>query len=93
MVVVGAVLVLGGCSGGSDWIVVEQFDNGPVGGPPGASEGLRKVRKGDHPTAGKNWKQVDPASLTPEERRELGLDEVRGDRKRDGDAIKPVGRP
>jgi hypothetical protein len=88
--VVAVALVLAGC-GGNDWEVVEQFDNGPMGGPRGASEGFKKVHRGDLPTPGKNWKHVDPATLTPEQRRDLGLDEVRGDNKRDRNAARLPG--
>jgi hypothetical protein len=48
--------------------LVEQFDNGPLGGPPGASEGYIWVGKDDHPSPGKNWRDVDPKTLTPEQK-------------------------
>lgn len=48
-------------------VLVEQFDNGPVGGPEGGSEGLRWVRRGEMPTPGKNWKPVDPKTRTTAE--------------------------
>ena len=48
--------------------LVEQCDNGPVGGPPGASEGYFWVGRDDHPTPGKNWRDVDPKTLTPEQK-------------------------
>jgi hypothetical protein len=82
------MIVVRGCGGGSGGrVLVEQFDNGPVGGPPGPSEGFTWVDEDDRPTPGKHWKRVDPMTLTPEQRRELGLDELRGDRKR-GDAAR-----
>ncbi len=60
------VLAVQSCVGGRQ--LVEVFDNGPVGGPPGGSEGYRWVRKGDLPPAGKGWRITDPATLTPEQR-------------------------
>lgn len=48
--------------------LVEVFDNGPVGGPRGASEGYIWVGKNDHPPPGKTWAPTDPESLTPEQK-------------------------
>lgn len=48
--------------------LVEQFDNGPPGGPEGESEGYRWVGADDRPTEGKCWKTVDPDTLTPQQR-------------------------
>lgn len=48
--------------------LVEVFDNGPVGGPRGASEGYIWVRRDDHPPPGKTWAPTDPESLTPEQK-------------------------
>ena len=58
--------MLRGCHGGQR--LVEVFDNGPVRGPSGPSEGYRWVGADEHPPAGKGWKPVDPATLTPEQR-------------------------
>lgn len=52
--------------------LIEQCDNGPAGGPPGASEGYFWVHPGDHPSAGKNWRDVDPKTLTPEQKSRIG---------------------
>lgn len=75
LVVVGAVFCVGvfvahGCLGGRH-VLVEQFDNGPVGGPPGASEGYIWVREGDEPSSGKGWKRTDPATLTPAQKQRI----------------------
>ncbi len=48
--------------------LVEVFDNGPVGGPSGASEGYIWVGEGDLPPPGKSWKPTDPDTLTSEQR-------------------------
>jgi len=48
--------------------LVEQFDNGPVGGPTGGSEGYIWVGKDDEPSPGKHWRDVDPKSLAPEQK-------------------------
>ncbi len=48
--------------------LVEVFDNGPVGGPAGASEGYIWVGSDDLPPPGKTWGPVDPEKLTPEQR-------------------------
>lgn len=62
-------LLIRGCH--SDPRLVEQFDNGPVGGPRGESEGYRWVGQHDEPTAGKTWKPVDPDTLTPDQRKRI----------------------
>ncbi|MBU6413366.1 MAG: hypothetical protein KGS45_07815 [Planctomycetes bacterium] len=48
--------------------LVEVFDNGPVGGPSGPSEGFIWVGKGDRPPPGKSYRPTDPATLTPEQK-------------------------
>ncbi len=68
-VAAGAVLALRGCHGGQR--LVEVFDNGPVGGPPGPSEGYKWVGRDDLPPAGKGWKPVDPDTLTPEQHKRI----------------------
>lgn len=82
MLMLGVAVMLGaalmpGCR--RDRQLVEQFDNGPPGGPAGASEGYYWVDPSDRPTPGKNWKPVDFKSLTPEERKR-----IRGDLAGDG---------
>lgn len=67
--VLGSALAVRGCQSGQR--LVEQFDNGPIGGPPGASEGYRWVGTSDHPSPGKSWKTVDPDALTPEQRQRI----------------------
>lgn len=56
---------------GSRSRLVEQFDNGPFGGPPGGSEGYYWVHASDLPTPGKHWRSVDPATLTPEQKKQI----------------------
>lgn len=58
-----------GCHGGRR--LVEVFDNGPVGGPRGPSEGYRWVGKDDAPPPGKTWQPVDPSTLSNEERERI----------------------
>lgn len=63
---IAAVMCLPGCQGGAR--LVEVFDNGPVGGPQGESQGYRWVGADDMPPEGHTWKPVDFETLTPEER-------------------------
>jgi hypothetical protein len=65
-----SVFIAHGCLGGRSTLV-EQFDNGPVGGPEGASEGYIWVREGDNPSPGKHWKRTDPDSLTPDQKKRI----------------------
>ncbi len=51
--------------------LVEVFDNGPVGGPQGASEGYIWVGKNDNPPPGKSWAPTDPEKLTPEQKKRI----------------------
>lgn len=51
--------------------LVEVFDNGPVGGQPGPSEGYIWVGQNDMPPCGKHWKPTDPATLTAEQRKRI----------------------
>jgi hypothetical protein len=64
-----SLAALRGCHGGQR--LVEVFNNGPVGGPPGGSDGYRWVRADDLPSAGKSWKPVDIDTLTPEQRKRI----------------------
>jgi len=48
--------------------LVEVFDNGPVGGPHGPSEGYIWVGKNDNPPPGKTWAPTDPKTLTDEQK-------------------------
>lgn len=66
---ISVVALLAGCD--SRRVLVEQFDNGPVGGPRGASEGYFWVSESDDPTLGKSWKRIDPATLTEEQRKRI----------------------
>ncbi len=65
-VTIGALVSLRGCHG--DRRLVEVFDNGPVGGPPGGSQGYRWVGVHDNPPPGNGWKTVDYNTLTPQQR-------------------------
>jgi hypothetical protein len=51
--------------------LVEVFDNGPVGGPQGASEGYVWVGEKEMPPPGKTWAPVDPDTLTPEQKKRI----------------------
>ena len=51
--------------------LVEVFDNGPVGGPQGASEGYIWVGEDDNPPPGKSWAPVDAATLTAEQKKRI----------------------
>jgi len=51
--------------------LVEVFDNGPVGGPRGASEGYLWVGTNASPPPGKTWAPTDPETLTPEQRKRI----------------------
>lgn len=51
--------------------LVEVFDNGPVGGPRGPSEGYIWIGENQNPPPGKTWAQVDPDTLTPEQRKRI----------------------
>lgn len=55
--------------------IIEQFDTGPVTQDgftrPGKSEGIFWVDITDQPAPGKQWRGVDPDSLTPEQKRNL----------------------
>jgi hypothetical protein len=66
---VGSFALLRGCH--ANQRLVEQFDNGPIRGKPGPSEGYFWVGPDDHPSAGKHWKPTDPATLTPEQRQRI----------------------
>lgn len=59
------------CNGGGQRRLVEVFDNGPVGGPGGASEGYVWVGTNADPPPGKSWAPVDPDSLTAEQRKRI----------------------
>lgn len=60
------------CNGGfGRQRLVEVFDNGPVGGPQGASEGYIWVGKNDHPPPGKSWAPTDPDKLTAEQKQRI----------------------
>jgi hypothetical protein len=67
------VLIARGCA--SRDRLVEQFDNGPLlpGGfsNPGPSEGYYWVRESDGPSPGKQWRQVDPDTLTTAQRKQI----------------------
>lgn len=66
---VGVGVGVGGCARGTR--LVEVFDNGPAGGPPGGSMGYRWVGVDEKPTAGNGWKTVDYNTLTPEQRKRI----------------------
>jgi hypothetical protein len=51
--------------------LVEVFDNGPVGGSQGPSEGYIWVREDDLPAPGKTWAPVDPATLTADQKKRI----------------------
>jgi hypothetical protein len=51
-----ATVALTGCE---ETRLVEQFDNGPVGGPQGPSEGIRRVGVNELPPTGKSWQPVE----------------------------------
>jgi hypothetical protein len=51
--------------------LVEVFDNGPLGGTPGPSEGMMWVGKHDLPPPGKSWKPIDPATLTDAQKQRI----------------------
>jgi hypothetical protein len=51
--------------------LVEVFDNGPVSGPRGPSEGYIWVGENQNPPPGKSWAPVDPDSLTPEQQQRI----------------------
>lgn len=51
--------------------LVEVFDNGPVGGPQGPSEGYIWVGKNDNPPPGKTWAPVDENTLTPQQKKRI----------------------
>ncbi|XVJ59626.1 MAG: hypothetical protein HEQ23_09565 [Tepidisphaera sp.] len=55
--------------------LIEQFDMGPVTRNgltmPGKSEGYFWVDQTDQPTEGKQWRNVDPDTLTPEQKDKL----------------------
>lgn len=59
----------------SGWLgqqrLVEVFDNGPVGGPRGPSEGYMWVGRNDNPPPGKTWAPIDPETLTAEQRKRI----------------------
>lgn len=65
------MLVLGTLAGCGERRLVEVFDNGPVGGPQGASEGYVWVGEKDMPPPGKTWAPVDPNALTPEQKKRI----------------------
>lgn len=67
---VGGLVSLYACQANRQRLV-EVFDNGPIGGPPGESEGYIWVGANEEPTEGKNWKTVDEKSLTDEQRRRI----------------------
>ena len=52
--------------------IVEQFNTGPAGGPWGHASGNIEcylwVRKNDNPPPGSGWADVDPNSLTDEQK-------------------------
>ena len=68
-VLVGCGLLIASCQ--SQQRLVEVFDNGPVGGPAGASEGYIWVGKDDLPPPGKGWKPTDPATLSDEQKKRI----------------------
>ena len=60
------------CNGGfGQRRLVEVFDNGPVGGPRGSSEGYIWVGENDHPPPGKSWAPTDPETLTAEQKKRI----------------------
>lgn len=65
------MLVLGTLAGCGERRLVEVFDNGPVGGPQGASEGYVWVGEKEMPPPGKTWAPVDPDALTPEQKKRI----------------------
>ena len=74
--IAGAAVALGtlyACNGGGfgQRRLVEVFDNGPVGGPQGSSEGYIWVGKNDHPPPGKSWAPTDPNTLTAEQKKRI----------------------
>jgi hypothetical protein len=69
MVVIGCGLLIASCQ--SQRRLVEVFDNGPVGGPSGPSEGYIWVGKDDLPPPGKSWKSTDPNTLTADQRQRI----------------------
>ncbi len=72
MVVVVVVVGVGGVAGCAPGKrLVEVFENGPAGGPPGGSMGYRWVGVHDEPTPGSGWKTVDYNTLTPEQRKRI----------------------
>lgn len=68
-VVLAAAMWLASCQ--SQRRLVEVFDNGPVGGPSGPSEGFIWVGKDDMPPPGKSYRPTDPATLTPEQKKRI----------------------
>lgn len=68
-VVIACVLVVASCR--SNRRLVEVFDNGPVGGKQGPSEGMIWVGKDDLPPPGKSWKTIDPATLTEDQKKQI----------------------
>lgn len=67
--VIGAALWLASCQ--TQKRLVEVFDNGPVGGPAGSSEGFIWVGESDMPPPGKSWRPTDPAALTQEQKKRI----------------------
>lgn len=70
-VVLAAGLWLVSCQSHSQRRLVEVFDNGPVGGPSGPSEGFIWVGKDDVPPPGKSYRPTDPATLTAEQKKRI----------------------
>lgn len=68
-----ALAALYACNGGTmgSRRLVEVFDNGPVGGPRGPSEGYIWVGRNANPPPGKTWAPTDPDTLTPEQRKRI----------------------
>lgn len=66
-----ALMVFAPLAGCSEKRLVEVFDNGPVGGPQGASEGYIWVGENDNPPPGKSWAPVDAATLTAEQKKRI----------------------
>lgn len=68
-----ALAALYACNGGmmGSRRLVEVFDNGPVGGPRGPSEGYMWIGSNDIPPPGKSWAPIDPDSLTAEQKKRI----------------------
>ncbi len=70
LVVIVGMLTLYACHANSKRLV-EVFDNGPIGGPRGGSEGYIWVGVNEEPPPGKGWMTVDESTLSDEDRQRI----------------------